>query len=63
LTIAPDTGEWLNEIFDRFMLLDSELMSLEELKQQYETRFPSPFGTFLRSNEWKTLREKGLLLL
>ena len=60
---APDTGEWLHDMFDRFTLLNRELMSLEELKQSYETRFPSPFGSFLRSDAWRTLREKGLLLL
>ncbi len=63
LITAPDTGEWLHDMFDRFMLTNSELMPLEEFKQKYEARFHTPFGSFLRSNEWKTLREKGLLLI
>ena len=63
LSTVPDAGEWLNDIFDEFMLQNAELMSLEELKQKYEARFPSPFGSFLRSHEWRTLREKGLLLI
>ena len=63
VTTAPDTGDWLNDLFDRFMLQNTELMTMEELKTNYEMRFPSPFASFLRSNEWKTLREKGLLLL
>jgi hypothetical protein len=63
LIIAPDTGEWLHDMFDRFMPANSEPMPLEELKQKYEVRFPTSFGSFLRSHEWRTLREKGLLLI
>jgi radical SAM superfamily enzyme YgiQ (UPF0313 family) len=63
LITAPDTGEWLHAMFGRFMPTNSELMPLEELKQKYETRFSTPFGSFLRSHEWRTLREKGLLLI
>jgi len=33
------------------------------LKRDYEKRFSPPFQSFLRSREWKTLREKGLLLI
>jgi len=33
------------------------------LKRDYEKRFTSPFRSFLRSKEWKILREKGLLLI
>jgi hypothetical protein len=63
LITAADTGGWLHDMFDRFILTNSELMPLEEFKRKYEARFHTPFGSFLRSNEWRTLREKGLLLI
>jgi hypothetical protein len=63
VVIAPDIGEWLHDMFDRFILTNSELMPLEAFKQKYEARFHTPFGSFLRSHEWRTLREKGLLLI
>ena len=56
-------GEWLNKVFDKFSIQNSELLLLEELKQNYEKQFSPPFTSFLRSKEWKTLREKGLLLI
>lgn len=56
-------GEWLNNNFPRFSTQSTALLSLEELKRDYEKRFSSPFQSFLRSREWKVLREKGLLLI
>jgi hypothetical protein len=56
-------GEWLNNVFNNFSIQNSELLLLEELKQNYEKHFSSPFTSFLRSKEWKTLRGKGLLLI
>jgi hypothetical protein len=61
--INADRGEWLNEVFDKFCIQNSDLMSLEELKKNYEKKFSVPFQSFLMSREWKTLREKGLLLI
>jgi hypothetical protein len=63
LSTPMGIGEWLNEIFEKFSVRNSELMSLAELKQNYQDRFSSPFEAFLKSPEWKTLREKGLLLV
>ncbi len=63
VTTDPDTGDWLNDVFDRFMLQNTDFITLQELKTKYEALLPSPFASFLRSNEWKTLREKGLLLI
>ncbi len=63
LSTPREIGEWLNEIFEKFSILNSELMSLEKLKQNYEKRFDSSFEAFLKSPAWKTLREKGLLLV
>jgi hypothetical protein len=63
LTIRREVGEWLNDTFPRLSAQNTALLTLEELKQDYETRFSSPFRSFLRSREWKTLREKGLLLI
>jgi hypothetical protein len=56
-------GVWLNTVLNRSSPQDSKFMTLEELKQEYEKQFSPAFGTFLRSSEWKTLREKGLLLI
>ncbi len=63
LTTPVETGEWLNALFPRFSVSNAELLSLEKLKNHYETRFSTSFQTFLRSKEWKALREKGLLLI
>ena len=63
LATSAETGEWLNNVFNKFSIQNPELMSVEELKQKYEKQFSSSFKSFLRSREWKTLREKGLLLI
>jgi hypothetical protein len=63
LIASAEIGGWLNKIFDRFIIQNRELMRLEDLKQNYEKHFSSSFGSFLRSNEWKRLREQGLLLI
>ena len=63
LSTSAEMGEWLNNVFDKFSIQNSELLSFEELKQNYEKHFSSSFTSFLRSKEWKTLREKGLLLI
>ena len=63
VTTRREVGEWLNDTFPRLSPQNTALLTLEELKQDYETRFSSPFRSFLRSREWKTLREKGLLLI
>ena len=63
LITTREIGEWLNNNFPRFSAQNAALMSLEELKRDYEKRFSPPFQSFLRSKEWKTLREKGLLLI
>jgi radical SAM superfamily enzyme YgiQ (UPF0313 family) len=63
LITSTAIGDWLNTLFDRFMIPDQELLSLEEMKESYEKHFSSSFGSFLRSREWKRLREKGLLLI
>jgi Radical SAM superfamily len=63
LTTTAERGEWLNENFEKLLFGNSKLLLLEELKQNYENRFPSSFKSFLQSKEWKTLRRKGLLLI
>ncbi|HEY6011845.1 MAG TPA: hypothetical protein VIX18_10280, partial [Nitrospirota bacterium] len=56
-------GAWLHGLFERFTIQSDDLMMLEDLKQNYEKQFSSPFESFLKSAEWKTLRGKGLLLI
>jgi len=63
LTINREIVEWLNNMFPGFSAQNTALLSLEEVKRGYEKQFSAPFGSFLRSKEWKTLREKGLLLI
>jgi radical SAM superfamily enzyme YgiQ (UPF0313 family) len=63
LTTSAETGEWLNNVFDQFSIQNPELLSLEELRQNFERHVSSSFESLLRSKEWKTLREKGLLLI
>ncbi len=63
LVTNTEIGEWLHISFERFVIQNSALLLLEELKKGYEDQFSSPFESFLKSNEWKTLRAKGLLLI
>lgn len=63
LITDSEIGKWLEHGFVRFSAQNTALLSLEELKRDYEKFFSSPFHSFLRSREWKTLREKGLLLI
>ena len=63
LVTTTEIGEWLNTNFPKYSAQNTALLSLEELKRDYEKRFSSPFRTFLRSREWKILRENGLLLI
>ena len=63
LNTREEIGAWLTDNFERFSAQNAALCSLEELKRDYEKRFDSPFQSFLRSKEWKILREKGLLLI
>jgi radical SAM superfamily enzyme YgiQ (UPF0313 family) len=63
LITSTAIGDWLNNIFDTFVIQDQELLLLEKLKEGYEKHFSSSFASFLRSREWKRLREKGLLLI
>lgn len=63
LNTTREIGEWLENIFPRFSPQNTVLLSLEELQRDHEKRFSSPFQSFLRSKEWRTLREKGLLLI
>jgi hypothetical protein len=63
INVTPEIGVWLSSVFETFSIQNPELMSLEELKRQYEKQVPSSFEAFLKSGEWKTLRVKGLLLI
>jgi hypothetical protein len=63
LSTSAEMADWLHSLFNKFSIQNAELISLEQLKISYEKRFSSPFESFLISNEWKTLREKGLLLV
>ncbi len=63
LSTSAELGEWLQSLFNKFSIQNSELLLFEELKQNYEKRFFSPVKSFQRSREWKTLREKGLLVV
>ena len=63
--IATDVelGKWLHAMFERFSIQSPELMLLDELKQGYEKQFSSLFDSFLKSAEWRKLRERKLLLI
>jgi len=63
LTTTREIGEWLNNNFPRFSTQNAALLSLEDLKRDYEKQFSTPFQSFLRTKAWRTLREKGLLLI
>ena len=63
LAINAELGEWLNTVLSRSSPQQAAFMTLDTMRQEYEEQFSPAFETFLRSREWKTLREKGLLLL
>jgi hypothetical protein len=63
IATSAETGEWLHALFNKFSIQNSKLMLLEDVKESYEKQFSTPFLSFLRSKEWKTLRGKGLLLI
>jgi hypothetical protein len=58
-----ETAEWLENLFRRFSVQNRKLLSLQDVKREYERNFSSSFETFLKSQPWKTLRQKGLLLV
>jgi radical SAM superfamily enzyme YgiQ (UPF0313 family) len=63
LSTSAETGEWLHKVFNKFSIQNTNLLSIEELKQDYEQHCSSPFSSFLGSREWNILRRKGLLLI
>ena len=63
LSVKAELGAWLYDLLNRSSLQQSKLPTLSEVKQEYEKQFAASFSAFLRSKEWKTLREKGLLLI
>jgi len=63
IKIDAELGAWLHTMFKRFSIQNADLMPLEELKRDYGKQFSSPFESFLKSTDWRTLREKGLLLI
>jgi hypothetical protein len=63
LVASTERGAWLNTLFGRITPDQRDLMSLQALQEDFEKKFSSAFSSFLRSREWKTLREKGLLLI
>lgn len=63
LDTDPETGAWLHGILEKFLISAQELMSLQELKLDFEARFQAPFESFLKSPPWNSLRGGGLLLI
>jgi radical SAM superfamily enzyme YgiQ (UPF0313 family) len=63
LLVTAELGAWLSSVLIRSSPQHAQLMALEEIREEYNKQFSSAFGAFLRSREWKTLREKGLLLI
>lgn len=63
LATTIEVGEWLEKMFHRFSIEKAELMTLGELKEDYAKRFGASFDAFLKSREWKILRERGLLFV
>lgn len=63
LQCSSEITKWLLPLFEKFSASYTNLMTLAELQQSYEQHFTTSFSSFLKSREWKTLREKGLLLI
>jgi hypothetical protein len=63
ISTSTEHAGWLAGVLDRCSVQSSEAITMEDLKREYESRFPGTFGPFLKSPEWKILRENGLLLL
>jgi hypothetical protein len=58
-----ERAAWIGSMVERCSVQTSEAITLEDLKRDYESNFAADFGHFLRSSDWKMLRENGLLLL
>jgi len=63
VSVSSDVGEWLQTVCEQSSVRNKELPLLEDLKAQYERKFSSSFELFLKSREWRALRENGLLLI
>lgn len=56
-------GQWLDSIFAKLVIDTHPPLSFKALKEDFERNQLEDFQGFLRSFEWKQLRENGLLLV
>jgi len=56
-------GQWIHFTFSKFLITQQPPLKLSELQADFEASGLGNFDGFLASQEWKALRENGLLLL
>jgi hypothetical protein len=63
IKVSPEIGRWLLAYFPRMSVTTEQPVLLKELMQSFPASDTFSFEAFLESHTWKTLREKGLVLV
>jgi hypothetical protein len=63
MTMDARTAKWLVKMLKKFSVQNRELPYLQDVKRDYEKNVSPSFESFLKSRAWKTLRERGLLVV
>jgi hypothetical protein len=61
--LSREIGQWLMQYFPRFSAYTDQPVLLKELMQTFPTSGNYSFEQFIESQAWKTLRNKGLVLV
>ncbi len=56
-------GKWLKNRFESFYLSNADFMKLKDLKLDFQQNVNQDFDLFMKSNEWITLCEMGILII
>ena len=56
-------GEMLIDIFPRFLISTNETITIEQFKELIENQQDREIKSIIKSEFWRTLRKKGLLLI
>ncbi|GAA4845443.1 B12-binding domain-containing radical SAM protein [Algivirga pacifica] len=63
ITTNASLADWLVEYLHLAHIYQEETVTIKQLKEDYEEHFQRPLMDLLDSYVWKTLRQKGLLLI
>jgi radical SAM superfamily enzyme YgiQ (UPF0313 family) len=63
VTLSPDFAEWLEHIFEKLAVKNTNYLSLKDIAQQFETDFEQNAEVLFNSSIWQILREEDLVVL